>query len=160
ERYDDVVLGAGLGGIVGRRDAPHRGFAAHLERQALVADRGEVGAARDERDLGTGVGQQGAQVAADGARAVDRDLHPPRPSFWASPMRCSLPVAPLGISSMKRIVRGTLKSARRWAAKARRAASSALWPSFSTTTAATSSPSLGCGTAKVTTWATAGWSIS
>ncbi len=29
-------------------------------------------------------------------------------SFWARPMRCSLPVAPFGISSMKRIFFGTL----------------------------------------------------
>ena len=48
-------------------------------------------------------------VAADGSYLVR--LHSARPSFWARPMRCSLPVAPLGISSRKTTVRGTLKGA-------------------------------------------------
>ena len=36
----------------------------------------------------------------------------PSPSFAASPIRCSLPVAPFGISSMNRIFAGTLNLAR------------------------------------------------
>jgi hypothetical protein len=47
----------------------------------------------------------------------------------------------------------------RSAAKSRIARSVGGLPSRSTTAAATSSPSLGCGMAKVTTCATAGWSI-
>lgn len=40
------------------------------------------------------------------------------PSFCARPMRCSLPVAPLGISARNRIFRGVLNAARRWDTKA------------------------------------------
>ena len=42
-----------------------------------------------------------------------------RPNFSAKPMRCSLPVGPLGISSRNTMRRGTLKSTRRPAAKRR-----------------------------------------
>jgi hypothetical protein len=34
--------------------------------------------------------------------------YPVSPSFWASPMRCSLPVAPFGISLRKMTFRGVL----------------------------------------------------
>src|SRR4029077_4090581 len=42
----------------------------------------------------------------------------PSPSFCARPMRCSLPVAPLGISARKSIFRGVLNAARRSERKA------------------------------------------
>jgi hypothetical protein len=41
--------------------------------QAASAHRREVGAARDEMDLDTGGRQAGAEVAADPARAEDRE---------------------------------------------------------------------------------------
>ena len=71
-------------------------------------------------------------------------------------MRCSLPVAPFGISFMKRIFFGTLKSASLVATNSRSSASVAPAPSLSTITAPTSSPSFGCGIPKQTTCATAG----
>ena len=89
-------------------------FAAVFEDQpeAIGLDRRQVLVAGDEGDLLTGQRQLGAQIAADGTGANDRELHAPgpcpSPSFCAKPMRCSLPVAPLGISSMNRIFFGTL----------------------------------------------------
>src|SRR5262249_40824238 len=95
------------------------------------------------------------QIAADGTGAENGDAGhadtSASPSFWARPTRCSLPVAPFGISARKRIRLGTLKSAIRSDAKARNSLSLTFAPSRSTTTAATSSPSLSCGMAKVTT---------
>jgi hypothetical protein len=73
-------------------------------------------------------------------------------------MRCSLPVAPFGISARKTIFRGTLKSARCFDTKSRISRSLASIPSRSTTAAPTSSPSIGCGIEKVSACATAGCS--
>ena len=74
----------------------------------------------------------------------------------AIPMRCSLPVGPLGISSTIVTRFGTLKSARNRAANRRIFAGVAVASLRSTTAAATSSPRVACGIANVTAWATAG----
>src|SRR3546814_7472206 len=80
-------------------------------------------AARHQRHLDPGPGQPDREIAADRAGTVDADPHrahalAPRPSFSARPMRCSFPVAPFGISSSSSKVRGTLKSASRFATNA------------------------------------------
>src|ERR1035441_1271752 len=67
-------------------------------------------------------------------------------------MRWGLPVGPLGISSRKTMRRGTLKSARVWAAKSRRAASAMEEPGWRTTAAAMSSPRRASGMAKARAW--------
>src|SRR3954468_852254 len=130
---------------------------AFVERQAVVLDRSQVRAARHEAELDlVRRGELCREVAANRACAEDADLHPARPSFAANPIRCSLPVAPLGISSRMTTFLGTLKSARRAATKSRMSRSLAAWPSRKTTAAATSSPSMACGIAKVIACATAG----
>src|SRR6185503_18502925 len=160
---DDVILRSGFGGLVGGGKAHGYGLAFTFQGQALFADRGQMRPARDHRDLGAGLVQLDGEIAANGAGAENCNPHPASPSLSASfscrPMRCSLPVAPLGISVRKTIRRGTLKSATRPLTKLRSSRSSQAAPSRSTTAAAMSSPSLSCGTAKVTTWATAGWSM-
>ena len=87
---------------------------------------------------------------------LERSSAHANPSFAARPMRCSLPVAPLGISARSRILRGALNAARRSERKARSSASLALMPSRNTTAAATSSPSISWGTANATACRTAG----
>ena len=72
----------------------------------------------------------------------------------------SLPVAPFGISGRNTTLRGTLKSARCFAAKSRNSRSVQVMPSRSTTAAPTSSPSIACGMEKVSACATAGCSES
>ena len=75
------------------------GFAALFQDEAVGFHRREMGAARDQRNIGFGlVRQPCADIAADGAGAEDTDFCHARPSFCARPMRCNLPVAPLGIS--------------------------------------------------------------
>ena len=61
--------------------------------------------------------------SANGACAIDADLHASNPKRSAKPMRWILPVGPLGISSRKSTFRGTLKSASLLAAKVRRSCS-------------------------------------
>ena len=126
QRQDDVVLHAELGGVVGGRDVDRRLRVAGEKTEAVGADRLEVGPARDQACLGGAGGRElGGDQSADGAGAEDADLHEDSPSFSARPIRCSLPVAPLGISSMKMIFAGTLKSASRVAANSRSSRSAA-----------------------------------
>src|SRR5262249_51816147 len=127
-----------------------------LQSHALGADGGQMRAPRNHRDVGARFMEFDREKTPDRTRAEDGDLHLPSPSFSASPMRWSLPVAPLGISGRNRIFRGTLKSATRAPTKARNSRSSQAEPSRNTTAAAISSPNMSCGTAKVTTCATAG----
>src|ERR1700684_4452560 len=108
------------------REQPHR-----ADRQAVRAvivllilpDRLEIGAKDegrtvDEEDMVAGtdgaVGLGHAPVLAEAAGEGYRSAREARrsaqasPNFCASPMRCSFPVAPLGISERNRIVRGVL----------------------------------------------------
>ena len=62
-----------------------------------------------------------------------------RPNFSANPMRCSLPVAPFGISARKRIFLGVLNAANRSDKNDRSSPSVAVAPSRNTTAAAISS---------------------
>ncbi len=89
------------------------------ERQAVLLHCGEVRPACDERHLVVSRrGELCADQTAHRAGAEDADFHDAEsPNFAARPMRCSLPVAPFGISSRNTILRGSLKSARRSAAK-------------------------------------------
>src|SRR6185312_8558054 len=158
-RHDHIVLRPRFPGIAGGLRPGQQFLALGTQCQSIGLDGGQVWAARDQRDLFAGQRQLRAQQPADGAGAVDADLHAVRPSLAARPMRCSLPVAPFGISARNTTLRGTLKSARRVETKSRSSRSVAVRPSRSTMAAATSSPSLSWGRAKVTAWATAGWVI-
>ena len=85
----------------------------------------------------------------------------PGPASAARPMRCSLPVAPFGISARITIAARHLEVGEPAGGEgADLALVRAQRPRAARRRAATSSPSLSCGMAKVTTWATAGWSIS
>ena len=66
--------------------------------QATLAHGGEMRPARDEGHVVAGERELRAHEPADRSRSEDADLHPPRPSFAARPMRCNLPVRPFGIS--------------------------------------------------------------
>src|SRR3712207_5973817 len=151
QRPDHDVLRPEVGRIA-RRPLSMPALAAVLDqRQAVLTDRGEGRAARHHDHLSlTGRRELRREVSADRAGAEDADAHQARPSFWASPMRWSLPVAPFGISSRMSTVRGTLKSASRADAKARMSRSPAAAPSLSTIATATSSPSMASGTATAT----------
>src|SRR5690606_21103312 len=158
EGDDDVILMAERGGIIRCRDIFYgESLPLTFNGEAVFADRGKMLPARNQGDFRLALPrQQIADQPADRARAIDADFHQTSPSFSASPMRCSLPVAPFGISSSSVMLRGTLKAARLFAAKSRSSASVATLPSLRTIAAATSSPSLSWGSAKVTTCATAG----
>src|SRR6056297_803700 len=133
---------------------------ADQEPQALLVHRCKVRTPGDDGHVLTGIRQPDREIAADRARPEDADLHHASPSFSASPMRWSLPVAPFGISYTIRILPGTLNAASDFAAKSFSSRSVASEPSASTIAAATSSPSILWGIAKVTTCATEGCSIS
>ena len=62
--------------IVGGRDARQMDVALRaVDAQAARAQRLEVGAAREEGDVGAGRREPAAEVAADAAAADDRDPH-------------------------------------------------------------------------------------
>ena len=82
------------------------------------------------------------------------------PSLAANPTRWSLPVGPFGISSRKRITRGTLKAGRRWPAHDRNSETVTEALARTSTAAPISSPSCACATAKHTACLTAGWASS
>ncbi len=101
-------------GIVSEAGPHGDGFAALLESEAIGPHGGEMGSAGHQRYIRFAfVGQARADVSTDGAGTEYAYAGHARPSFWARPMRCSLPVAPLGISATMTILRGTLKAARR-----------------------------------------------
>src|SRR6267143_1921096 len=123
-----AVFGAGaIGGFMGAK------LALAGQDVSLIA-RGPDLAAMRARELR-------AHEAADRSCAEDGDLHS-RPSFAARPIRCNLPVRPLGISRTKTNLRGTFQCSSRRAAKSRSSRSVQVWPSRSTTAAAMSSPRL------------------
>src|SRR3546814_19295461 len=116
QRHDRAVLRPQILRILRCRD-PDRALAlGGAQRQAALADRREMRAARHQRHLDPGPGQPDREIAADRAGTVDADpprapALAPRPSFPARPIRCSFPVAPFGLPSSSSTVRGTLKSA-------------------------------------------------
>ena len=75
-------------------------------------------------------------------------------------MRCSLPVAPFGISSQDHHLARHLEVGEAAGGEVADLLLGRRHALAQHDGAATSSPSLSCGMAKVTTWATAGWSIS
>ena len=74
QRDDDEILLAQLGWIVGYRRADDFPFVAHPEGEAIFSHRLEVRAPCDEADVVATESQLGAQIAADGSRAVDANL--------------------------------------------------------------------------------------
>src|SRR5262249_15055680 len=152
-------LDSQLGDPVGGQNQGHPLSALGEELQAPGPDDRQVCSADHHADLVPLLRQPHRQQTSDGAGADDADLHGPEPSpsLAASPMRCGFPVAPFGISVRSTTFRGTLKCGSFRAQKSRSSRSVAVAPSRSTTAAATSSPSLACGMAKVIAWATAGW---
>jgi hypothetical protein len=77
EREDDEVLGAGLRHAVGRLQVAGDRFAAVLPDQleAVLLDRGQMGALVDDRDLFAGQGKPGGHQATDRPGADHADLH-------------------------------------------------------------------------------------
>ena len=75
EGDDDVVLDSrlGSGGDAARVDGD--GLAVAVQGDATGLHGGEVGAAGDEGDIGTGLGEADTDHAADGAGAEDCDFH-------------------------------------------------------------------------------------
>ncbi len=114
ERDDDVVLRAGSAGSSVARGRTGDALAAERSVSPFARHRREVGAARDQADLGA----RRAPARPPAARRWRRRRRCRSscrrgPSFSARPIRCSLPVAPFGISSRNTTLRGTLKSASR-----------------------------------------------
>ena len=91
---------------------------------AVLLHRRQMRPARDEGHIRPRRRELGAEEAADCAGAKNRNFHADSPSFSARPMRCNLPVAPLGISAKNTIFRGTLNGASLVPAKSRNACSS------------------------------------
>ena len=78
-REEDDVDGTDRRGIVGGVDAREVGVALRaLNPEAARAQRLEVRAAREKRDVGAGGSQTSAEIAADAAAADDRDAHEER----------------------------------------------------------------------------------
>src|SRR5262249_10139863 len=157
ERHDHIVLRTRFLRLARGLGVGNEFLAFGPQLQAIGLNGCQMRPTCDQRDLLAGQRQVSPQQTADSAGAVDADLHVVNPSLAARPMRCSLPVAPFGISATNTTLRGTLKSARWLETKSRSSRSVALRPSRKTIAAATSSPSLSWGSAKVTHWATAGW---
>src|SRR5205085_248376 len=150
DAQDDVVLRSRLARVVSAMRTHDVRLAFADQLQAALAHGGEMRPARDEGHVVAGERELRAHEPADRSRSEDADLHPPRPSFAARPMRCNLPVRPFGISRTKKNLRGTFHCSSRCAANSRSSRSVQVFPSRSTTAAAMSSPSLSCGTANVT----------
>ena len=92
QRDDDVVLRPELGRIVGGRHLATRS-SPPIELQPVLLDRGEMRAARHERDVGAAPLHQHAHIAADGAGAVDANLHEILPAgLTIGASACSQPV--------------------------------------------------------------------
>ncbi len=91
-----------------------------MHRHAALAQRRQLRAARDQRDVGAAARERRADVGADGPGAEHGDLHG---SCSASRRRWTLPVGPLGIASSTCTRTGTLKAARRSPQCARSASS-------------------------------------
>ena len=169
ERDEDVVLRAELGGIVGgARGAPSCLARPRPAPARARGSRRDARRARPDRHVGAGAASR-APIRLPMAPAPKTQIRPRvalrtrsgQPASPPRPMRCSLPVAPLGISSRntdppRHLERRQTRARRSRAARAR----SPPAPSRSTTAAATSSPSLSSGIAKVTACATAGCSSS
>ena len=65
-------------GIVGGLDARQMEVAVRaVDAKAALAQRGEVRAAREERDVGARRREPAAEIAADAAGADNRDAHSP-----------------------------------------------------------------------------------
>ncbi len=131
--HDHVVVHARPMGVVGARGMDMHHLAGAFDRDAVRLHRGQMGAPGNQRHFHPGLLQQRAHVATDGACAEHRNPHQLSPSACAKPMRCSLPVGPLGISATNTTRRGTLKPASRPRAKARNSDSSSVAPCVSTT---------------------------
>ena len=116
---DDEVLRPGVGEAVGGADPRHVLAPVHEELHPVIAQGGQVGAAGDGGDVLPDLREPHRDEPTDGSGAHDADPHGARswwrryssPSLAASPMRCSFPVGPRGISRTKTILRGTLKCA-------------------------------------------------
>src|SRR5713101_4136095 len=156
---NDVILKTQLLRIIRRRGLHDKSLIFAAQLQAVLLDRSQVRSTSDEGSIRSRERELHADVSADCARAEDANLHwegSVNPSFAARPIRCTFPVAPLGISGRKTIFRGTLNSARCSPAKSRSSRSVRVRPSRRTTATAISSPSFWWGKAKVTAWAIAG----
>lgn len=96
----DDVLDAEIRRVVGGGGTHGVGFVRRLDGEAVRADRGELRAARDERDLGAGcgggAGHLSADQTADGAGAEDAESH------RADSFRCSAASALQGSTDHQR----------------------------------------------------------
>src|ERR1700722_11960756 len=72
---DDEILMPEFGGIIGAAWPHDAFFVADQEFEAVGAHGGEMGAARDQADIGARAGQLYAEISADRAGAVDANFH-------------------------------------------------------------------------------------
>src|ERR1700737_2337913 len=78
---DDKILRPKLGRIVSAAWLNQLFLAADQQFQSVLAHRGEMGAPRDQADIGASAQKLYTEISADRAGAVDADLH------WASDCR-------------------------------------------------------------------------
>ena len=72
---DHEILRPEFGGVVGAARPHHAFFVIDQQFQSVGAHRGEMGAARDQADIGAGAHQLHSEISADRAGAVDADFH-------------------------------------------------------------------------------------
>src|SRR5260370_19506152 len=78
---DDKILRAKLAGIVWAAWLDHALLVTDQQFQSALAHRGEMGAPRDQADVGASAQELYTEISTDRAGAVDTDLH------WASDCR-------------------------------------------------------------------------
>src|SRR6185312_12559931 len=90
QRDDHVILMPELFGIAGRSHLGGFFLSADVQLEAVLPDRLEMRAARDQGHVSPGELHQNADIAADRARAVDTDFHFPSPKAASGGLAISI----------------------------------------------------------------------